>query len=67
MGRKILGILVCMLLILTMVSTVGAKQERQVFKNCYFEAKGDLAEGVHNFWKYVFLREEGTDNVFALF
>ncbi len=67
MGRKILGILVCMLFILTMVSTVGAKQERQVFKNCYFEAKGDLAEGVHNFWKYVFLREEGTDNVFALF
>jgi hypothetical protein len=67
MGRKILGILICMLFILTMVSTVGAKQERQVFKNCYIEAKGELAPGIHNFWKLVFLKPYNDDRVSVLY
>ena len=67
MGKKILCILIGMLFILTTVSTVAARQERTVYKDCYIEAKGDLAEGIHNFFKYVFLKPYGDDRVFVLF
>ena len=42
MGRKIFGILVCMLFILTTFSTVPAIQEKKVFTNCYIEATGSI-------------------------
>jgi hypothetical protein len=64
MGRKIFGILVCMLFMLTMVSTVTARQERTLYKNCYIEAEADREE--LNFWKYVFLRPYQDDRAFVL-
>jgi hypothetical protein len=42
MGRKIFGILVCMLFIFTTFSTVSAIQEKKVFTNCYIEATGSI-------------------------
>ena len=65
MGKKILGILVCMLFILTTVSTVPARQERTVYKNCYIEVEAER-EGLYNMVKYVFLRPSGDNSAFVL-
>ena len=65
MGKKILGILVCMLFILTTVSTVPARQERTVYKNCYIEVEAE-GEGLYNMVKYVFLRPSGDNSAFVL-
>ena len=65
MARKILGILVCMLFILTTVSSVTAKQERTVYKNCYIEVEAEL-EGLCNMVKYVFLKHNGVNTAFVL-
>jgi putative cell wall-binding protein len=67
MGKKILGILVCMLLILTtMASVVAAKQERTLYKDCYIEINGELKNGIRIFWKYVFSRPYNDDRAFVL-
>ena len=47
MKRKVVGMLVCMLLILTVVSTVSAGQQKKVIKNCYLELKGPDTEIYH--------------------
>jgi hypothetical protein len=65
MGKKILGILVCMLFILTTVSTVAARQERTVYKNCYIEVEVE-GEGLYNMVKYVFLRPTGDNSASVL-
>ncbi len=65
MGRKILGILICMLFLLTAVSTVSAKQERTWYKNCYIEVDAQ-GEGIYNMIKYVFLRPNGDSSAFVL-
>lgn len=65
MGKKILGILVCMLFILTTVSTVAAKQERTLYKNCYLEVEAQR-EGLYRMIKYVFLRPNGDNSAFVL-
>jgi hypothetical protein len=56
-----------MLFIVTTISTISAKQEKQVFENCYIEAKGELAHGIHNFWKLVFLKPHNDDRAFVLY
>ena len=62
-----MGILVCMLFILTtMVSVVSAKQERTLYKDCYVEINGELKNGIYIFWKYVFLRPYHDDRAFVL-
>jgi len=65
MGRKILCILIGMLFILTTVSTVVAKQERTVYKNCYIEVKAQ-SEGLYNMVKHVFLKPNGDNSAFVL-
>jgi len=57
--------LVCILVILTTVSTVAAKQERTVYKNCYLEVEAQR-EGLYRMIKYVFLRPNGDDSAFVL-
>ena len=64
MGRKIFGILVCMLFILTtMVSLVSAEQERNKYRGCYIEASGEISEKdwfaiirLPNMWKTFWFR-----------
>ncbi len=65
MRRKILGILVCMLFLLTTVSTVGARQERTLYKNCYIEVDAQR-DGLYNMIKYVFFRPNGGSSAFVL-
>ena len=65
MKKKILGILVCMLFILTTVSTAAAKQERTIYKNCYIEVEAQRA-GLYNMVKYVFLKPNGDNSAFVL-
>ena len=65
MGKKILGIFLCMLLLLTMVSTVAAKQERTVYKDCYLEVEAQR-EGLYRMIKHVFLRPQGENSAFVL-
>jgi len=55
MGKKIVIILVCMLFILTTLSTVAARQERTVYKDCYIEVEAQR-EGLYNMIKHVYLR-----------
>jgi hypothetical protein len=64
MGKKIFGILVCMLFILTtMVSVVSANQEKTLYKGCYIEASGEISEKdwfaiirLPNMWKTFWFR-----------
>jgi hypothetical protein len=65
MGKKLLGILIGMLFILTTVSTVTARQERTVYKDCYVEVEAQ-ADGLYNMIKYVFLRPHGETSAFVL-
>jgi hypothetical protein len=65
MGRKILGILICMLFLLTTVSTVGARQERTLYKNCFLEVHAQ-SEGLYNMIKHVFLKPNGDNSAFVL-
>ena len=65
MGRKIVGILVCMLFLLTTASTVCAKQERTWYKNSYIEVDAQR-EGLYNMIKYVFLKPTGDSSAFVL-
>ena len=65
MGKKILGILVCMLFLLTTVSTVTARQERTVYKNCYIEVEVDQ-EALYNMQKIVYFRPFQDNRAFAL-
>ena len=65
MGKKIVIILVCMLFILTTISTVAARQERTVFKDCYIEVEAQ-EEGLYNMVKYVFLRPYQDGRAFVL-
>ncbi len=65
MGKKIVIILVCMLFILATLSTVAARQERTVFKDCYIEVEAQ-GEGLYNMIKYVFLRPYQDGRAFVL-
>ncbi len=65
MGKKILGVLVCMLFLLTAVSTVAAKQQRAVYKDCYLEVEAQ-SEGIYGMLKYVFLRPNGNTSAFVV-
>jgi hypothetical protein len=65
MGKKILGILVCLLFLLTTISTVAARQERTVYKNCYVEVEAQT-DGLYNMLKYVFFRPRGDNSAFVL-
>jgi hypothetical protein len=64
MRKKIFGILVCMLFILTtMVSVVSAEQERNNYRGCYIEASGEISEKdwfaiirLPNMWKTFWFR-----------
>jgi hypothetical protein len=64
MGRKIIGILVGMLFILTtMVSVVSAKQDRTMYGGCYIKASGEISERdwfaiirLPNMWKILWFR-----------
>jgi hypothetical protein len=72
MRRKIFGILVCMLLILTLSPTMNATsanykplaQKNETFKNCYIKCDGllELGNVMH---KIIFLRN--NDNTFVFF
>lgn len=65
MRKKILGILVCILFILTTVSIVTAKQERSIYKNCYLEVEAHRA-GLYRMVKCVFLKPNGDNSAFVL-
>ena len=64
MGKKIIGIFVCLLFLLTAVSTVAARQERTVYKNCYIEVEADQ-EDIYNYFKYLYLRPLLGDRAFV--
>jgi hypothetical protein len=66
MGKKIFGIFVCLLFILATVSTVAAKQERTVYKNCYIEVEAQ-SEGLYNMVKYFFIRPNGNTSAFVFY
>ena len=65
MGKKIIGVLICMLFLLATVSTVAAKQQRMVYKDCYIEVEAQSA-GINAMVKYIFLRPNGNTSAFVV-
>ena len=77
MKVKIIGILMCMLLLGTIIPTISATQpisnEIKHFGSCYIVAKGELTE--HDFpsiigtsmWKITFLRFFNDDRAFVFY
>jgi len=74
MGRKIIGLTICMLVVImlfpsiTATSTFGNKKE--VFKDCYIEATGAVEPTGGSFiryvmWKHFWFRPFGDDRAFV--